>query len=59
MEAEHPGEVAARWKNSGREDGTLTKDSRSAASQGEDEIAALNEIGVDYAGFVLYEKSKR
>ena len=26
---------------------------------GEDEIAALNETGVDYAGFVLYEKSKR
>ncbi len=26
---------------------------------GEDEIATLNETGVDYAGFVLYEKSKR
>lgn len=26
---------------------------------GEDEKAALNETGVDYAGFVLYEKSKR
>lgn len=24
---------------------------------GEDEIAALNETGVDYAGFVLYEKA--
>lgn len=26
---------------------------------GEDEIATLNETGVDYAGFVLYKKSKR